>query len=104
MLTPRVIRSRYQSEVIKQTESARMSWCLSDVVDLHGAAGLRSRTDMMGAAEAPAVYPTETIDANGQVVSPGSEVLPAMPPPIPPGPPPDPYLAPPGGPTVPPQN
>ena len=45
--------------MIKQVESARMSWCLSDVVDLHGPAGLRSRMDPIGAAEAPAIYPTE---------------------------------------------
>lgn len=111
VLTPRVIRSRYQSEVIKQTESARMSWCLSDVVDMHGAAGLRSRSDSIGAAEAPAIYPTETIDANGQVVSPGSELLPVVPPPTPADPVdpaaqlPDPYLAPPAStPTLPPQT
>jgi len=107
VLTPRVIRSRYQSEVVKQTESARMSWCLSDVVDLHGAAGLRSRNDMMGAAEAPALYPTETLDDNGQVVSPDAELLPMVPPPTPAeaaGQVPSPYLAPPAGPPpVPPQ-
>ena len=50
ILTPRVIRSRAESERIKQVESSRMSWCLSDVVDMHGPAGLRSRTDMLGGA------------------------------------------------------
>ena len=52
VLTPQVIRSRYQSEMIKQVESSRMSWCLSDVVDMSGPLGLRSRFDTMGAAEA----------------------------------------------------
>jgi hypothetical protein len=37
-----------------------MSWCLSDVVDMHGPAGLRSRTDTLGAAEAEAIYPSAT--------------------------------------------
>ncbi|HMP07008.1 MAG TPA: secretin N-terminal domain-containing protein, partial [Lacipirellulaceae bacterium] len=57
VLTPHVIRSRAEAERLKQIESARMSWCLADVVDLHGPAGLRSRTDMLGAAESQLVYP-----------------------------------------------
>ena len=47
VLTPRVIRGRAEAERLKHIESSRMSWCLSDVVDLHGPAGLRSRTDML---------------------------------------------------------
>ncbi len=57
ILTPHVVRSRVESEMLKQVESARMSWCLSDVVDIHGPAGLRSRNDLIGGAEAEAVYP-----------------------------------------------
>ena len=57
VLTPHVIRSRVESDMLKQVESARMSWCLSDVVDLHGPAGLRSRSDPAGAAEAETIYP-----------------------------------------------
>jgi type II secretion system protein D len=58
VLTPHVIRGRADADRIKQIESARMSWCLADVVDLHGPAGLRSRTDRIGAAEAEVIYPT----------------------------------------------
>ena len=57
VLTPHVVRSRVESDMLKQVESARMSWCLSDVVDIHGPAGLRSRTDRAGAAEAETIYP-----------------------------------------------
>ena len=57
ILTPHVVRSRVESDMLKQVESARISWCLSDVIDLHGPAGLRSRSDPAGAAEAEAVYP-----------------------------------------------
>jgi len=57
VLTPHVVRSRIESEMIKQVESARMSWCLSDVIDLHGPVGLRSRYDPAGAAEAETIYP-----------------------------------------------
>jgi type II secretion system protein D len=82
ILTPHVIRSRFQSEQIKQVESARMSWCLSDVVDMHGPAGLRSRLDPIGAAEAPAVFPTEQPGPDGQI--PGT-MIPALAEPLPPG-------------------
>jgi hypothetical protein len=57
ILTPHIINNRFESEMLKQVESARMNWCLSDVVDLHGPVGLRSRSDRMGAAEAEVVYP-----------------------------------------------
>ncbi len=57
VLTPHVIRNRFESEMLKQVESARMNWCLSDVVNLHGPAGLRSQTDRAGAAEAETVFP-----------------------------------------------
>jgi hypothetical protein len=58
VLTPHVVRSRVESERLKHVESSRMNWCLSDVVDLHGATGLRSRSDPIGAAEAELVYPS----------------------------------------------
>ena len=59
VMTPHVVKNRYESEMIKQVESARMNWCLSDVVNLHGPAGLRSQTDRAGAAEAETVYPDQ---------------------------------------------
>ena len=51
IMTPHVVKSRFDSEMLKQVESARMNWCLSDVVNLHGPAGLRSQSDRDGAAE-----------------------------------------------------
>jgi general secretion pathway protein D len=80
VLTPQVIRSRLQSDRLKQVESARMNWCLSDVVELHGPAGLRSRNDMMGAAQADEVYPNMTPEEMGRVMTaepqPGMEMIP----------------------------
>ena len=61
VLTPHVVKNRFESEMIKQVESARMNWCLSDVVDLHGPAGLRSQSDRAGAAEAETVYPGQML-------------------------------------------
>jgi type II secretory pathway component GspD/PulD (secretin) len=71
ILTPHVVRNRLEAERIKQVESARMSWCLADVIDLHGAVGLKSRDDALGAAEAEVIYPD---------VVPTDELLPPLPP------------------------
>ena len=61
VLTPHIVNNRFEAEVLKQVESAQMSWCLSDVVDLHGPAGLRSRGDHAGVAEAETVYPDQIV-------------------------------------------
>jgi type II secretion system protein D len=63
ILTPHIVRNRFDAERIKQIESARMSWCLADVVDLHGPAGLKSRSDLLGEAEAETVYPNYVPEA-----------------------------------------
>ena len=39
ILTPRIIRSSEDSELIRQTELARMNWCAADVFELHGDIG-----------------------------------------------------------------
>ena len=36
ILTPKIVYNKLDSDVQKQIESSRMSWCLSDVVKLHG--------------------------------------------------------------------
>jgi hypothetical protein len=59
ILTPHVVNNRFESEMLKQVESARMNWCLSDVVEMHGPVGLRSKQDPMGEAESELVYPEQ---------------------------------------------
>lgn len=59
ILTPHVVNNRFEAEMLKQVESARMNWCLSDVVELHGPVGLRSKRDLMGEAESEIVYPEQ---------------------------------------------
>jgi type II secretory pathway component GspD/PulD (secretin) len=59
ILTPHVVNNRFESEMLKQVESARMNWCLSDVVEMHGPVGLRSQQDLMGEAESEVVYPEQ---------------------------------------------
>jgi type II secretory pathway component GspD/PulD (secretin) len=39
ILTPRIIRSSEDSELIRQTELARMNWCAADVFELQGDIG-----------------------------------------------------------------
>jgi hypothetical protein len=58
IMTPRVVRSRLDADLIKQIESARMNWVLCDVIELNGPSGLRSRSDDWGDGEGEAVYPT----------------------------------------------
>ena len=67
VLTPRVIRSEQDAEMIKQVESARMSWVMCDVVNLHGPSGLRSRCDEWTGADAQSVYPTH-IPTEGELI------------------------------------
>lgn len=67
IMTPRVIRSEQDAEMIKQVESARMSWVLCDVVQLHGPSGLRSRCDEWTGADAESIYPTH-IPLEGELV------------------------------------
>ncbi|MCI0332699.1 MAG: hypothetical protein L0228_05710 [Planctomycetes bacterium] len=57
ILTPQIIYNKLDSDLVKQIESSRMSWILSDVVNLHGEAGLRSRCDEWFEGECESVYP-----------------------------------------------
>lgn len=69
IMTPRVIRSEQDAEMIKQIESARMSWVLCDVVNLHGPSGLRSRCDEWGDGDCEAVFPSY-VPAEGELRQP----------------------------------
>jgi general secretion pathway protein D len=57
IMTPHIVRNEADADAIKQTEAARMSWCLSDVVSIHGDGGLRGRRDDWTDAETQVVYP-----------------------------------------------
>jgi general secretion pathway protein D len=57
ILTPQIIYTKTDSDLVKQIESSRMSWILSDVINLHGEAGLRSRCDEWYDGEMESVYP-----------------------------------------------
>jgi hypothetical protein len=57
ILTPQIIYTKMDSDLTKQIESSRMSWCLSDVINMHGEAGLRSRCDEWYDGEMESVFP-----------------------------------------------
>ena len=57
ILTPQIIYTKMDSDLVKQIESSRMSWILSDVINLHGEAGLRSRCDEWYDGEMESIYP-----------------------------------------------
>lgn len=57
IMTPHVVATEADADAIKQAEAARMSWCLSDVVKIHGDAGLRGRCDNWSDAETQVVFP-----------------------------------------------
>jgi len=58
VLTPQIIYNKCDADLVKQIESSRMSWILSDVIALHGEAGLRSRCDEWYDGEMESVYPS----------------------------------------------
>ncbi|MCC7475234.1 MAG: hypothetical protein IT425_07550 [Pirellulales bacterium] len=66
ILTPQIIYSKMDADLVKQIESSRMSYILSDVVALHGEAGLRSRCDEWCEGEIESVYPN-MVPADGML-------------------------------------
>ncbi|MCS7304470.1 MAG: hypothetical protein NZ602_05110 [Thermoguttaceae bacterium] len=68
IMTPHIVNNEQDADRVRQLEAARMSWCLGDVVAIHGDAGLRGRSDDWGDDEVPTVYP---------VLSPTADRLPA---------------------------
>ncbi|MCY2979464.1 MAG: general secretion pathway protein GspD [Planctomycetota bacterium] len=59
VMTPRVIfyNNEEKLEMIKQVESSRMSYCLSDILNIHGDVGLSPGNGLWGPAASPIIYP-----------------------------------------------
>jgi general secretion pathway protein D len=59
VMTPRVINYNddQKLEMIKQVESSRMSWCMADVLNIHGDVGLSTGNGLWGPAASPVIYP-----------------------------------------------
>jgi type II secretion system protein D len=67
IMTPRVVRSEAEADLIKQTEAARMNWCLADAIKMHGASGLRGRGDEWTDTETIVIYPDNPDGTPGSV-------------------------------------
>jgi hypothetical protein len=83
ILTPRIIQTDEDYENLKQIESSRMSWCLADVVNLHGDVGLSGGNGLWGPARGGMMYPDRPaikvpdrapVDLNNNYPMYGSEV------------------------------
>ncbi len=57
VLTPRIVQSDEDYEILKQVESSRMSWCLADVLNVHGDVGLSGGNGLWGPARGQLLYP-----------------------------------------------
>ena len=57
ILTPMVVTGEEDLDYVKQTESSRMSWCLADVVEMHGDEGLSGGYGLWGPAVGQTIYP-----------------------------------------------
>jgi hypothetical protein len=57
IMTPYIIQDDEDYEWIKMMESERMSWCLADVVEMHGDVGLQGYNCMFCEHEVPCLFP-----------------------------------------------
>ena len=58
ILTPHVVSTPEEAERIRELEAARMSWCLADVQEIHGSAGLfEDRDTSAWHGEGEVIYP-----------------------------------------------
>ena len=73
VMTPRIIKNEADAERIKRIEASRMNWCIGDVTELYGEAGLRTRCDNWTDAETAVVYPDAKPNLPGSL--PGAEPL-----------------------------
>lgn len=59
-LTPHIMHDQADNDWINQVESQRISWCLSDVVEMHGDVGMSGGYGLWGPPSLPMIYPDET--------------------------------------------
>jgi hypothetical protein len=83
VMTPRVVNANDASklELIKQVESSRMSWCMADILNIHGDVGLSSGNGLWGPAASPVIFPDlqPTVEGGSEF---GGEVIITQPEPM----------------------
>ena len=72
VMTPMLVNGDEDLEYVKQVESSRMSYCLADVVEMHGDVGLSGGYGLWGPAIGPTIYPDlhPTVDQFPRAVAP----------------------------------
>ena len=83
IMTPFVIQNEEQNEWLNQRESARMSWCLADIVNIHGPVGLDGNPEY-NMTPSDVIYPDLNPTAPEELPA-DTEPTPATPPPPAPG-------------------
>lgn len=84
VMTPHLVRSEEDVERIKTEESARMSWCLADVVNITGEWGLQGNNCGFCNSDAPLIFPdVDPTGTMGEPVPTGPPTPPLPPPPAP---------------------
>ncbi len=79
IMTPYIVRKAEDAELLNQIESQRMSWCLADVIDLHGDVGLSG--GRLGSSQLPTqvIYPDRDPTVREYVVPGSIEEVPSGP-------------------------
>ena len=57
IMTPMLVTGEEDLDYVKATESSRMSWCLADVVEMHGDVGLSGGYGLWGPTVGQTIYP-----------------------------------------------
>jgi hypothetical protein len=59
IMTPRLINPNDSDklDMLKQVESSRMSWCMADILNIHGDVGLSPGNGLWGPAASPVIFP-----------------------------------------------
>ncbi len=58
VMTPHIVRTPEDMAMIADVESSRMSWCLADVLNIHGDTNLSPGNGLWGPAASPVIYLT----------------------------------------------
>ena len=57
IMTPHIVESDEDYEWVKAMESERMSWCLADIVNIHGDVGFQGPNPLFCCDNLPVIYP-----------------------------------------------
>lgn len=57
IMTPRLANMEDELNVLKEVESSRMSWCLADILEMHGDVGLNGGHGLWGPTAGAMMYP-----------------------------------------------